>query len=126
MDWLCAACRQAKAVRPRDAKLCVPCSWRAVREKSRTLLEALDVPLVDGRQPWESRVNYTPAAPAINDAELLMLIELTRAVGEDPALVLRRVLSGSAKRDTRVYRSEWNRLMARFIGRLEVCWTSAS
>lgn len=122
MDWLCAPCKQERATRPRDAKLCVACSWREVREKSRTLLAALDAPLFD---KYATRAHEPAAIPGAIDAELLMLGELARAVGEDPAVAVRYVASDGDRSDTR-YRSEWNRLMSRFIGRLEATWASGA
>lgn len=125
MDWLCATCRRAKATRPRNAELCGSCrSWREAREKSRTLREALGAPRVDRDNQSKASAREGPAAPTTTERELLMLMELARTVGEDAAKILQRVLSATAKGSPWVYRSEWNRLMARFISRLETPFDS--
>lgn len=126
MDWLCAACKRAKATRQRNAKLCAACSWREARTQSSLPVEVPEALQADRCRLWEASAHDAPADPPSSEPDLLMLAELARAVGEDPAEVLQRVLSGSAKGSTRVYRSEWNRLMGQFVTRLEACWASAA
>lgn len=126
MDWLCAACQRAKATRQRNAKLCASCSWREARTKASRPVEVPETLQADRGRWWEAKAHEAPAEPPSSNAELMMLVELARAVGEDTVEVLRRVLSGSAKGGTRVYRSEWNRLMARFVTRLEISWASST
>lgn len=125
MDWLCAACKRAKATRQKDAKLCAACGWQEARTTSSLPIGVPEALHTDRGRLWEASAHDVPAKPPSSEPDLLMLAELARAVGEDTPEVLQRVLSGSAKGSTRVYRSEWNRLMAQFVARLEACWASA-
>lgn len=126
MDWLCAACKRAKATRQRSAKLCAACSWRQARTKSSLPVEVPEGLQADRGRLWEANTHDAPAEPPTSEPDLFMLAELARTVGEDTAEVLQRVLSGCAKGSTRVYESEWNRLMARFVAGLEVSCASAA